>query len=118
MMSWSLIRWGLNWTVVISFTISGLFHLSGAAVPLEVYDRWGFPREFNNIIGSFELVTALLLAIPGTKLVGSVTGGVVAFAAALTVFLRGDFTSAFVAIALLTLVGVNQWSSPQLKQDV
>lgn len=106
------LRWATNSILVVTFAIGGLIHLSGHPTLLKVYDGWGFPREFNMIIGLGELQVALLLAIPSTRLAGSVIGAVVAISAITTVTLRGEYGAAPFSGFLLAILSLNAWISP------
>lgn len=105
-------KWIVNGGVVIAFAISGLLHLSGHSTPLEIYDRWGFPQQFSDIIGLFELQAALLLALPGARMAGSVIAGFVSLSAIVTVLLSGGGGNVTIPLLLFCAVLFNAWMSP------
>ena len=52
---------------------------------------------------------AVLIAIPATRLAGSVFAGTIMAAAAGTVALNGEFSHAIPPLTVLALLGVNVW---------
>ncbi len=55
--------------LVLAFLAAGLSKLAG--LQLEQFSSWGYPLWFLYGIGSLEIVAALLLLLPSTRLVGA-----------------------------------------------
>jgi hypothetical protein len=104
----------ISWRQVSALALSAFFvvgSLSNIFAPASIYGEylhWGYPSWFHFITGSFELMTAVLLVRPRTRVWGSALGCTVMLAALATVTLHGEYAhgvAPLVAAALAVLVG-------------
>lgn len=63
------------------FAASALAHLLGPRFILKAYERWNFPPKFHRLVGVVELLAAVFLAEPITRIWGVALAGIVAFVA-------------------------------------
>jgi hypothetical protein len=96
----------LIWLLVAAFAGAGLVNAIGAAGAKSNFVRWGYPSWWCYLTGGLELVTAALVALPGSRQAGLVLGAVIIAAAVLTVLRRREFVhlaplSVFVALLAL-----------------
>lgn len=78
------------------------------------YRRWGYPAGFNVVTGALELLAAILIVVPSTRLWGIALAAVVMLAAVATT-LRHDgpkaSTAPVVALVLTVCVGIAVYRS-------
>jgi multisubunit Na+/H+ antiporter MnhB subunit len=96
------------WLVVGLFIGAGLFNAIGTAGTLSDFARWGYPRWWNMLTGGLEVVTAGLIAMPASRILGLMLGAIIIAAAVLTVLRYRDFRhlvprGAFSALIVLAL---------------
>ena len=94
------------WLLVAAFFGAGVFNAIGTAGTQRDFARWGYPRWWNLLTGALEIVSAALIALPATRIVGLALGAVIIAAAVLTVLRHRDFShlaplSVFVALIAL-----------------
>jgi hypothetical protein len=99
----------LNWLLVAGFFGAGLVNAIGTPVTQGNFARWGYPRWWGRLTGALEMVSAVLIALPATRLVGLALGAVIIGAAVLTVLRHREFThlvplGVFVAVIALAEV--------------
>lgn len=73
------------------------------------YERWGYPGWFHYLTGCLEWSTAVLIAVPTARLLGSLLGCALMVSAAGTVLLHGENAHALAPLIVLTLVVLNGW---------
>jgi hypothetical protein len=71
----------IAWTTAAIFAAGAFVHLAGFGFVQRAYERWNFRPKFYRITGVLELLTALFLAMPITRIWGVALGGFVTFAA-------------------------------------
>lgn len=76
---------------------------------LSDYQAWGYPSWFHYVTGGLEWTSALLIAVPTTRLIGSFLGGAVMCAAAVTLFLHGELLHASAPLIAFAFVALNAW---------
>jgi hypothetical protein len=97
------------WLLIVGFFGAGLFNAIGAAGTKSDFARWGYPRWWNILTGGLEMMSAVLIALPVSHILGLAIGTVIIAAAVLTVLRHRDFShlvplSGFVAlIAIVSL---------------
>jgi DoxX-like family len=69
------------WTIASIFGVSGLFHLAGLGFVRRAYARADFPPGFYRMAGFVQLVAALFLASPFTRIWGVILAASITFAA-------------------------------------
>ena len=94
------------WLLVAGFFGAGLFNAIGTPGTQSDFARWGYPRGWNILTGGLEIMSALLIALPVSRIVGLALGAVIIAAAVLTVLRHRDFShlvplSVFVALIAL-----------------
>ena len=95
------------WLLVASFFGAGLFNAIGTPATQSDFARWGYPRWWGRFTGGLEMISAVLIALPVSRIVGLALGAVIIAAAVFTVLRHREFThlvplSVFVALLALT----------------
>jgi len=107
----------ISWRQVLPLALAAFFvvgSLINIFAPGSVYDeylKWGYPSWFHFVTGSLELTTAILLIRAPSRLLGSMLGGTVMFAALATVVIHGEFGRAVPPLVAATLSLVVGWIS-------
>ncbi|WP_069268945.1 DoxX family protein [Paraburkholderia nodosa] len=108
----------ISWRQVLPLVLAAFFvvgSLSNIVAPRSIFEeylKWGYPQWFHFVTGSLELMTALLLARPRTRLWGSALGCTVMLAALATVAVHGEYghgVAPLVAATLSIVVGWIAW---------
>ncbi|WP_218182794.1 DoxX family protein [Pseudomonas gingeri] len=88
------------------FVVGSLSNIVALGSIYEEYLKWGYPRWFHFVTGSLELTAAILLFRAPSRLLGSVLGCAVMFAALTTVIIHGEYGHAVppLVVAILSLV--------------
>lgn len=80
------------WLLVAAFFGAGVFNAIGTPATKTSFIRWGYPEWWCRVTGGLEIVTAVLVALPGSRIVGLALGAVIVAAAVLTVLRHRDFS--------------------------
>ncbi len=96
------------WLLVAGFFGAGLYNAIGTRATRSDFARWGYPRWWSSLTGGLEMVSAVLIALPVSRIVGSALGAAIIAAAVLTVLRHREFShlvplGAFVAIIALAV---------------
>ena len=75
-----------------AFFGAGLFNAIGTPGTKSDFARWGYPRWWNILTGGLEMVSAVLIALPVSRIFGLALGAVIIAAAVLTVLRHRDFS--------------------------
>src|SRR5499427_5130136 len=94
------------WLLVAGFFGAGLFNAIGTTRTQSEFVRWGYPRWWGRLTGGLEMMSAVLIALPVSRIVGLGLGAAIIAAAVLTVLRHRDFShlvplSVFVALIAL-----------------
>jgi hypothetical protein len=94
------------WLLVAGFFGAGLFNAIGTPATQSDFARWGYPRWWGRFTSGLEMMSAVLIALPVSRIVGLALGAVIIAAAVLTVLRHREFThlvplSVFVAVISL-----------------
>jgi DoxX-like family len=94
------------WMLVAAFFGAGVFNALGAPATRSGFARWGYPRWWCFLTGGLEILSAILIALPASRLVGLALGAVIIAAAIITVLRHRDLShlaplSVFVALIAL-----------------
>ena len=94
------------WLLVAGFFGAGLFNAIGTPATQSDFARWGYPRWWGRFTGGLEMMSAVLIALPASRIAGLALGAVIIAAAVLTVLRHRDFShlvplSVFVALIAL-----------------
>ena len=96
------------WLLVAGFFGAGLFNAIGTPGTQSDFARWGYPRWWGRFTGGLEMMSAVLVALPVSRVVGLALGAVIIAAAVMTVLRHREFThllplSVFVALIALSV---------------
>jgi DoxX-like family len=97
------------WLLVAGFFGAGLFNVIGTPATQSDFARWGYPRWWSSLTGGLEMVSAVLIALPASRIVGLALGAVIIAAAVITVLRHRDYSHLVplgVFVALIALAGV------------
>jgi hypothetical protein len=83
------------------FFVSAAIQLAGPGFVRRAYKRWDFPPKFYRVTGFVELLTALFLVTPQTRIWGAILGGLVTFAAEVTLLNHRQYFWAMPGVLLL-----------------
>ena len=89
------------WSVAGIFGVAALVNLAGPRLLREAYARWGYPRGFHRTTGVIELIAAIFLAMPQTRIWGVAVAGIVLFVAVVTLLNNRQYLYALPGIVLL-----------------
>jgi uncharacterized membrane protein YphA (DoxX/SURF4 family) len=94
------------------FLFAGLKKLLGAQVDIQHFAAWGYPDWFRPVVGSIEVVSALLLLIPRLAYLGAAGISVTLLWAGYTFLVRVPQESwrALPTLALLLIVAMVGWT--------
>lgn len=95
------------WLLAAFFTLGGALNITASPDIVADYARWGYPDGFYYLTGILEWTTALLIAWPRFRLIGSLLGAAIMGAATMTVLLAGEISHAVPPVIVLVLVLVN-----------
>jgi hypothetical protein len=62
------------WLLVAGFFGAGLVNAIGTAATQSDFARWGYPRWWSRFTGGLEMMSAVLIALPVSRIVGLVLG--------------------------------------------
>jgi hypothetical protein len=83
------------------FAIAGIVNLSGSAHVRAAYRLWRYPPHFYRVIGVMELMTALFLMLPQTRIWGVAASGFVIFGSIVTLLNHRQYLWSLPAMLLL-----------------
>jgi hypothetical protein len=96
-----------TWLLVAAFFGAGLFNAIGTPATQGDFARWGYPRWWSRFTGGLEMISAALIALPVSRIVGLALGTAIIAAAILTVLRHREFRHLVplgVFVALIALV--------------
>jgi DoxX-like family len=80
------------WLLVASFFGAGLFNAIGTPATQSDFARWGYPRWWGRFTGGLEMISAVLIALPVSRIVGLALSAVIIAAAVMTVLRHRDLS--------------------------
>ena len=80
------------WLLVAGFFGAGLFNAIGTPATQSDFVRWGYPRWWSFVTGGLEIMSAVLIAPPASRIVGLALGAVIIAAAVMTVLRHRDLS--------------------------
>ena len=98
------------WLLIAGFFGAGLINAIGTSGTQSDFARWGYPRWWSIFTGGLEIMSAVLIAFPVSRVVGLALGAVIIAAAVLTVLRHRDFSHLVplsVFVALIALAGTS-----------
>ena len=83
------------------FALTGLINLSGSTHMRAVYRLWHYPHHFYRVVGVVELMAALFLVVPETRVWGIAAGGMITFVVVVTLLHHRQYLWSLPAMLLL-----------------
>jgi hypothetical protein len=83
------------------FALTGFINLSGSTHMRAVYRLWRYPHRFYRIVGVAELMVALFLIVPETRVWGIAAGGMITFIVIVALLNHRQYLWSLPAILLL-----------------
>ncbi len=80
------------WLLVAAFLGAGVFNAIGTSGTQGDFARWGYPRWWNILTGGLEIMSAVLIALPVSRIFGLALGAIIIAAGVLTVLRHRDFS--------------------------
>ncbi|MBE7220598.1 MAG: DoxX family protein [Caulobacteraceae bacterium] len=77
--------------LAVAFAGAALYNLIGSAAARDTFARLGYPAWWCRVTGALEMLTAALLAVPATRVVGLTLGSLILVAATASVLRRREF---------------------------
>ena len=96
-----LIATRFAWTVASIFGVGGLLHLAGLGFVKRAYARADFPPGFYRMAGAAQLLAALFLASPFTRIWGVILAVSITFAAVVLLLSNRHYAYSVPALLLL-----------------
>ena len=81
----------LAWPLAFAFLAAGVVNAAGSAKIREDFVRWGYPRWWNRATGGLEVLAAVLIATPTSRVPGLLMGAGICAAAVATVVRYKDY---------------------------
>jgi hypothetical protein len=94
------------WLLVAAFFGAGVFNAISTQKTQSDFARWGYPRWWGIVTGGLEIISAVLIALPVTRVFGLTLGAVIMAAAVLTVLRRRDFSHLVPLSVFIALIAV------------
>jgi hypothetical protein len=98
------------WLLVAGFFGAGLFNAIGTPATQSNFARWGYPRGWGRFTGALEMLSAVLVALPASRIAGLALGAAIIAAAVLTVLRHRELTHLAplgVFVAAIMLAGIS-----------
>jgi hypothetical protein len=83
------------------FGLMGLLHMIGPAFVRAAYQRWGFPFNAHRVIGVLQILAALFLSNPTTRIWGVILAGFIVFFATVALVHRGKYAYSVPGLLLM-----------------
>ena len=100
-MSYVYIATRFAWTIASVFGASGLLHLAGLGFVKRTYARADFPPGFYRLAGLVQLLAAVFLASPITRIWGVILAASVTFAAMVVLLSNRQYAYSVPGLLLL-----------------
>jgi hypothetical protein len=95
------------WLLALAFTGAGIGNAAGGAAIQAQFQRWGYPAWWNFITAALELLDAVLIVFPETRIFGLALGAMVMIAATATVIRRREYKHLPPCVVFVVLIGIN-----------
>jgi len=80
------------WLLAAAFFGAGVFNAIGPTATRADFARWGYPRWWNSLTGGLEMLSAVLIALPASRIAGLTLGALIIAAAVLTLLRHREFS--------------------------
>ncbi|MGO7211299.1 DoxX family protein [Rhizobium ruizarguesonis] len=94
------------WFLVVAFSSAGLVNAIGTSGTRSDFARWGYPLWWGIVTGALEVLSAVLIALPVSRLGGMALGAVIIGAAVFTVLRHRDYAHLAPLSVFVTLIAV------------
>lgn len=98
--------WVLTGLLAVAFLMSGGLKLADRTTSARMFEHWGYPGWFSQVVGIAEFVSALLLLVPRTAALGALALAVTMVGAVFTHLRAGEGPQSLAPLVLLALVSV------------
>ena len=99
------------WLLVAGFSGAGLVNAIGMAATQSSFARWGYPHWWGLLTGGLEIMSAALIALPVSRIVGLALGVIIIVAAVFTVLRHREFSHLVPLGAFVTVIALAAISS-------
>ena len=99
------------WLLVAAFFGAGVFNAIGTSGTQSDFARWGYPRWWSRFTGGLEIVSAVLIALPASRIVGLALGAIIIAVAVWTVLRHREFSHLVPLGAFVTVIALAAISS-------
>lgn len=99
------------WLLIAGLFGAGLFNAIGTPATQSDFARWGYPRWWSRFTGGLEIISAVLIALPASRIVGLALGAIIIAAAVLIVLRRREFSHLVPLGAFVTVIALAAISS-------
>lgn len=99
------------WLLVAGFFVAGVVNAIGIPATQDNFARWGYPRWWGRLTGALEIIAAVLIALPSSRVTGLVFGAIIITAAILTVLRYREFMHLVPLSVFATVIAVVEISS-------
>jgi len=100
---------GAAWAAALVFVAGAIGNGIAPPAMRSAYERWGYPDWFHYVTAAVELVAAVMIFFPATRVAGAALGGLVMGAALWTVLHNREFSHAAGPIVIGALCGLAGW---------
>jgi len=83
------------------FAAGGLLHMAGPRFVRHAYRRWGFPSNAHRVVGVLQILAALFLSNPVTRIWGVILAGFIIFFATVALLNRGKYAYSVPGLLLM-----------------
>lgn len=87
--------------LTVLFGVAGVIHLVGPAFVRSAYQRWGFPFNSHRVIGVLEILAALFLSNPVTRIWGVILAGFITFFGTVVLVHHGKYAYSVPGLILM-----------------
>ncbi len=99
------------WLLFAGFIGAGLVNALGVAGTKSSFVRWGYPQWWGLLTGGLEMLTAVLVVLPGSRAAGLILGAAIIAAAILTVLRHREFSHLLPLSAFAVFLALAEISS-------
>lgn len=83
------------------FGATGLLHMAGPRFLRVAYRRWNFPSNAHRVVGVLQILTALFLSNPVTRIWGVILAGFIIFFATVALLNHGKYAYSVPGLLLM-----------------
>jgi uncharacterized membrane protein YphA (DoxX/SURF4 family) len=95
------------WLLALAFAGAGIANAVGGAAVQAEFQRWNYPAWWNFVTAGFEVLGAVLIVFPETRILGLALGAIVMIAAIVTVIWHREYKHLPPCIVFVALIGID-----------